>query len=378
MILYLSWSTPDQTSGSGVIINNLARGFRKEEFIIYGEEPIYKQVVEWGEDLPRFHYIIKTPVWGKRFFTVWRLIYFPIAFVKILFVIWKKKVKKIVVVYPDEVFLLLGYLAATVNTVDFFCYFHNTYYENRVGIQKIAAKRFQEMVFSKAKYIFSMSEGLNEYYKLKYQKHSEKFVSIQHSYFNSSKFQIETPKRGLTLKKTFLFSGSINSSNLIASISLFEAILLESNNNIIRILTPTPSKVFLTELLANNIGRIQIDQVTREVLIGEMPNADFLLLPHGFNSSFSEIENLTIFPTKCIEYFYSNRPIIALVPANSFISNFLIKNNCAYISNKIDKEHLINFITNCKNDYWDSSSNENVKKYFDYNLVSKRFYNFIK
>ncbi|MBE2270380.1 MAG: hypothetical protein IAE80_19245, partial [Anaerolinea sp.] len=79
---------------------------------------------------------------------------------------------------------------------------------------------------------------------------------------------------------------------------------------------------------------------SRDVLIEKLREADVLLLLHGFTDTNTELEIRTIFPTKTIEYMLSGRPIIALLPGDCFLAEFLRRHDCAVLVTENDAEQL--------------------------------------
>lgn len=76
-------------------------------------------------------------------------------------------------------------------------------------------------------------------------------------------------------------------------------------------------------------------QVVRESsypkFIQAIAGSEIVILTHGFTGGMSEIEYETIFPTRTLDLLASGRPLLAHVPQNSFICEFLRQSNCAVI-----------------------------------------------
>ena len=62
--------------------------------------------------------------------------------------------------------------------------------------------------------------------------------------------------------------------------------------------------------------------------------------PHGFAGPLVPEEYLTIFPTKTIDYLLSQRPILAHMPADSFIAEFYRRHDCALVVDEPAVERL--------------------------------------
>ena len=161
-ILLISWSLPPEPTGSAVIVGNLAKQFSANEMVIAGERPYRRPSVSWRENWPRLVHIASAlpPTWrGARW---WRPLQMPLMLWRTMFLVRKYQCSVVVVVFPNEEFLLVGYLTALWTGAPLFAYFHNTYVENRRGLSLRFAQWLQSRVFSKAKHVFVMSDGIVE------------------------------------------------------------------------------------------------------------------------------------------------------------------------------------------------------------------------
>jgi glycosyltransferase involved in cell wall biosynthesis len=104
------------------------------------------------------------------------------------------------------------------------------------------------------------------------------------------------------------------------------------------LLTGTPLPV--VERIGFSGPKVNVGTVSRDELITRLRQADILLLPHGFTSKFAQEEIKTIFPTKTIEYLISGRPILAHLPADCFLAEFLRSQGCALIVDEPSVEAL--------------------------------------
>lgn len=148
--MLLSWGVPPATSGSAIIVANLARQFSTEEMIIVGEKPVGRPPYRWESRWPRIVYAIRGWPPGRRGARWIRWLQLPLLFLRCLTIAHMYRVEAIVTVFPKEDFLFVGYLTACFTRARFFPYFHNTYLENRAGLALAFARWFQRRVFAKA------------------------------------------------------------------------------------------------------------------------------------------------------------------------------------------------------------------------------------
>jgi glycosyltransferase involved in cell wall biosynthesis len=322
-ILYLSWSVPPDTSGSAIIGLNLAKQFTPEEMLVAGEWPFSKPPVEWNSTWPKLYYVQSVwPVVGRGL-RWWRMLQFPWVLASCLWIVWRHRIDRIVAVYPKTQFLFAGYLAARLTGCRLFAYLHNTY-DAQTGIARRFASWVHQRVFLHAQHVFVMSQGMSDLFR-------ERFPGVRqtplvHS-FNEPlpKFE-ELPRVGSPMR--LVFSGNLVSCADAAS-RLVEAIA-RSPDTSLSILSGD-DQVRLNQLLRIRPGTT-CETLSRDKIPGRLRQADVVLLPHSFvYPERAKDDFLTIFPTKTIEYLISGRPILAHCPADTFLTKFLLENQCALV-----------------------------------------------
>ena len=107
-----------------------------------------------------------------------------------------------------------------------------------------------------------------------------------------------------------------------------------------------------------------------------------MLLPHGFNGAWSQIEFDTIFPTRTIPLLFSNRPILLYSPENVFLTNFFKVNRCGFIESSRDEERILNTIKEIITDEF--KRNEvifnalKISQKFDVRLVKQQLFEMLE
>jgi hypothetical protein len=249
-------------------------------------------------------------------------------------VAWRHRCTKIVVDFPNEEFLLVGYLAAKVTGAQLYPYFHNTYVENRKGLGQRFARWVQRRVFARAEHVFVMSEGMADLFKKRYP--GLPCSPLLHTFNEAIPQFAALPEPGCPLR--FVISGSINESCLDATNRLCEAIARVDNASLTFLSGTSREALKKMGLISEGVEHAT---VSRDQLVDRLRAADILLLPHGFSGPFSPEEYETIFPTRTIEYLISGRPILAHSPADSFLTRFLKDKGCALVVEEPRVEALL-------------------------------------
>jgi glycosyltransferase involved in cell wall biosynthesis len=324
-ILLLSRSIPPGMTGSAIIVGNLAKQFSPEEMIVAGEGAPGRPPVSWSPEWAPITTLYTGWAEDQRGLRWLRRLKVPELLARTVSLIRREKITDLLVVFPNEEFLLVGYLASRITGVNLYPYFHNTYAENRPGRRHAFALALQKRVFDRARHVFVMSEGMARLYRRNYP-NLHHCSPLLHSFNESLPTYASPPAPGDPVQ--LAFCGTINDSCLEAMRRLSQAVL-ELPNTHLRILSG--SSVSLLGDLNGAQDRVVAGPVSRDELLNHLRAADFVLLPHGFTGRLSAEEYETIFPTKTIEYLICGRPILAHAPANSYLSAFLRENDCALL-----------------------------------------------
>lgn len=343
-ILLLSWTVPPETTGSAVIVGNLAKQFSRSEMIIAGENPRDKPAVAWKDEWPQIIYISNGWPHSRRGVRWWRKLQIPVLIWRCLRLAQKHQCTKIIIVFPCEEYLLVGYVVAKLTGAIFFPYFHNTYVEQCVPhtIHSRIAAWFQSRVFREAGHVFVMSDGMARLYGERYPRVT--CSALLHS-FNEDVPDYHAPPPAVE-PFHFVLSGNINESCTDAATRLAAAVSFV--NGTLTILSGTPN-AHLHKLGMIRDG-VRHETVSRDLIVGRLAEADVVLLAHGFTGGLSDDEYRTIFPTKTIEYLICGRPILAHAPADCYLTQFLREHGCALVVDQADHHTLITAIHRLCND----------------------------
>lgn len=322
-ILLLSRSVPPQTSGSAIIAMNLAKQFTRDEMVVAGERVPGRPPVEWRDEWPRVLHLTSGLEPGRRGARWLRCLEVPRLVVGTGRLVRREGIGTIIAVFPNEYYLLAGYLTACRANVRLYAYFHNTYLEQRRGGAGRFAAWLQPRVFARASHVFVISEGIRELYGGRY---PELPCSVlPHSFCEPIPPFQEPPAPGDPVR--FVISGNVNATCEDAGRRVCDAV--QETGGTLALLTGQPS----SELTARGLLRPNVTHgpVSRDHLLGHLRQADIAVLPHGFVGPLAEEEYRTIFPTKAIEYLICGRPILAHTPAECFLTRFLRRHGCALV-----------------------------------------------
>lgn len=331
--LVLSWTVPPETSGSAVIVGNLAKQFRPAEMVLAGERPTARPPVAWREDWPRIYYLGRSvpPHWrGQRW---WRRLQLPWMLLRTCKLLRQEGCSAILSIFPKEEHLLVGYLASLVTGAAFYPYFHNVYLENRKGSARLFAEWLQPRVFRRARHVFVMSDGMLELYRKRYP--GLNCSVLAHSF--PEVLPAFAPPPPVHDPLQVMFAGTVNDFCRDALTRASEAIRARPGTEL-TLLSGTPERDLKSWGLLDDGTRLAT--VSRDEVIPRLQTADIVLLPHGLEGPHAEEEYQTIFPTKTIEYLICGRPILAHAPPGSYITRFLRDSGAAIVVDSPDVDEL--------------------------------------
>lgn len=320
-LLVLSRSIPPALTGSAILMGNLVRQFTRDEMTVVGALDSGAPPVRWDASLPRLNYAIRWSArwrgerWLRRASVPWVLVYS-------LWVMLRRRCEAVLVVYPDALYLLVGYLLARLTRKPLYGYFHNTYLEQHDDSP--LAHWLQPRVFEYARHIFVMSEGMQRLYRKNYP--DLECSPLVHTF--SDPLPPDEPPPPLHAPLRLCLSGTINPASEDAA-GRSAQLVHDLDNVQMSLYTGTPPVT--VEQVGFSGPKFTVGRVSRDVLLDKIREADVLLLPHGFTSKWAQEEIQTIFPTKTIEYLISGRPILAHMPADCFLAEFLRRHECALI-----------------------------------------------
>lgn len=342
-LVILSMSVYPENVAMGLLVHHLANTLSNEiQVTVIGEEPSFKS--PW-DGTPKYKIVsLDTTVIpykkGKRYHS-W------LSFRRNKNLISKfcldKKVTHILACFPNEYHMMLAQSVAVKHNIPFYPWFHNTYLENRRGVFKALSKYFQPKIFSSARKIYAISEGLAQYYSETYP--SYEFDVILHG------FPKYTATKTLPIQDDIIrlaMTGTLNASCLDAAVRLAK-VITEATNLELHIFGKRNAEVLAQHHI--DINKAVIHGFLPEKEFNErLADCDIMLLPHGLDGSRSDVEYQTIFPTRTIPLLSTFRPILAHTPANVFFTDFIRKYDFAAIVDTKDEAAILKKIDQLSTD----------------------------
>ena len=314
--------------------------------IVAGEKWHGMPEISWSDQWPSLVHIRHIwPYWrGTRFWEAyWQLLQFPyVLFRCIQLVLWYR-ITAIVVIGSCSQILLAAYLTSLLTGRRLYPYFHNTYYENTHGWRRRWAGRLQSRLFRRATHVFVMSEGMAELYRERYPGLPQS--PLVHS-FNGPIPAFKEPPCPESPMQLYMI-GSMSAVCSEAAVRLGEAVGCCPDTHL-TLLTATGRRSL--EQLGLVGSHISCETIPADKVVRRLASADIVLLPHGLTGELVPEEYQTIFPTRTIEYLLCGRPILAHSTAGSFITRFLIENQCALVVDQPDVNMLREAIERLRTD----------------------------
>lgn len=334
-LMIISWDCPPSKTGSGVLIDNI---FKSTGCIFIGEN--YKIADK------KNHYYIK-PFLGNlpRIGKYLKWLSLISSILKIIKIQRKTSCDKILIVFPDEYFLFLGFLTAKIFNIKYSTWFHNTYSHNRKGLLKLLSMLIEPLVVKNAKNNFVLTDALKD---LIFRKYKIPNITTIHHGIDTKYVKRAKIKNFLNKKINFVYTGTLNQSVMNSSIRLCKAVI-ESKNHNLHIFGSNPSYFKSKGIYGDNI--IFYPFMNDKEFFDKLSNFDIGLIPLDFDGKLSKFEYKTIFPTRIIPLLHAGLPIIANVPENSFLDIFLKKSKVAEVVNTKSMSDIKNKITFLKYNY---------------------------
>lgn len=336
-LLIICWTIHPWPTGSSIIVNNLLEQMNKDNVVVVGEKhPTL--ISTWPGNLPKLYYINPNININGRGQTHLRWIKYLLIENQVKNIALREGVTKIFGIFPDDFYLFLAFRLSKILDLPLYTWFHNTYLDNYSGYRKTIASYIQPRVFNHAKKVFVMSDGMKNYFNQKYP--GIQFRTLVHG-FKLPEFTRGPLSEDLFRSKKikFLFTGSLNESCRDAAVRLMHVILSQKDYEL-HVYTGNPKIDFENYGISGDRffyhGFISLPQ-----LYEKMKDFDVMLLPHGFMGERTDVEFKTIFPTRTIPLLVSGKPILAHTPKNVFLTEFLEKNNCAFVVDEPDEEAIL-------------------------------------
>ena len=258
-------------------------------------------------------------------------------------IIRDEKCEALIACSGDLLNIPAGYLASRWAKVPFYAYLFDDYlYQWTLPLDRAFAKRAERMSLKGAAKIIVPNEFAREEYRRRYGVEA----SLIHNPYATG--DDVSPRTLNSDEIRIVYTGAIYHANAAALRNLVQAIERVGDPRIkLHIYTSQSPEILEYQNLRGPIvihDHVQPDEAQRI-----QSDADVLFLPLAFDSEIPEVIR-TSAPGKMGEYLASGRPVLAHVPADSFVSWYLRRHECGFVVDRDDVAVLAQAIQNIIND----------------------------
>jgi len=346
----LSHTLPPSPSGQAVMLYRILSGFDPEEYYVVSRD-VYERRNPQEAFLPVVYFDVLPPRWlqlltGIRLplplrdminivaTTLWRTY-------KLVRIGQKNPVQIIIAGTGDIADIPAGFFASKVLGVDFHAYIFDDYVYQWTGLYRFLAKLMSLWIFRLSAGVIGPNEYICEEYSRRYRINCALVRNPCSIEELDASVNDQWPDELDKIK--IIYTGAIYHANydcfhnLIAAMNLLQEHAIE-----LHIYTAqTVEQVMAQGIKGERIfihTHIPYDQVLKK-----QRQADILFLPLAFESPIPEVLR-TSAPGKMGEYLASGRPILAHVPADSFVAYYMKTKQCSAVADKNDPSDLAGHI----------------------------------
>lgn len=359
-IAFISHVLPPSPSGQAVMLFRILSGFNQESYYLIdsGQDSFSDvQIAEGRFCLKSKHYSLPPDrVLSRMYvFGISRILNILDFFVRII--IRARNISEILQHEPhtsaiiacsgDLVNIPAAFLASRKARIPFFAYIFDDYVFQWTGHYRIFAKLIAPFIFKHSTGIIGPNEFICEEYRQRY----GIMPTLVRNPCDANELDKEpyAPWPAEIDKIKIIYTGAIYHANYDCFRNLLSAMdVLPEYSLELHIFTAQT----LEELLEQNIDGEKViihSHVPYRETLEQQRKADILFLPLAFESPISEVIR-TSAPGKLGEYLASGRPILAHVPADSFVADYCGKHRCASIAYQNNPttlaQHIKDIITN--------------------------------
>ena len=322
--IILSYFFPPGSTGAATVMYNLCKHLPVSSYVVITARPEFavKQGA-YDKNLTIEFETIRLPVFDSILSE--RLKFFLFAVLSGLSLNRKRKLDCILAVYPYFSGLFAGYILSKVTGKPLVVYMHDLFSEAKRQARLYCIWRFLEnRVLKSASTILVMNKKYVNHYSNRGIRNLVLFppsISLsesdlcEHSNISSS----HEDKCPLEI----VFTGSAYAAHEDAIAAFLKAAKTVKG---LHVSFATPMNFGLTENLRQQLKEVSIGFLDKQSCLSLQRNADVLFLPLAFRSPYpDEIE--CAFPCKLLEYLVAGKPILAVVPENSFVASLIRKHN---------------------------------------------------
>lgn len=349
----LSHILPPSPSGQAVMLYRVLSGFAPDDYYLISREKYERQEDE-NQFLSAKYYAVQPFKYlfllDKYSFGIVRdiptiILSILSRFREIVKIMRRQPVDVLVACSGDIADIPAGFIASLVLRIPFIAYLFDDYVYQWTGIYRLFARVMAPFIFKLCAGVIGPNEFVCDEYKRRY---DVEYALVRNP---NDQGELEKPVHSCWPasegKITIAYTGAIYHANYDCFHNLVRVLdMLQEPHIELHIFTSQTQE----QLAAQGISGEKVythSHMPYNEILEHQRKADILFLPLAFETPINEVIR-TSAPGKLAEYLTSGRPILAHVPADSFVAYYLQKNQCGLIASKNDasdlKEHILKLV----------------------------------
>lgn len=240
-----------------------------------------------------------------------------------------------------------GFIASSVLGIPFVAYMFDDYVYQWTGTYRFFARAVAAFIFRRCEGVIGPNEFICDEYRRRY---GVECILVRNpgdqEELNKPVYSYWPTEEG---KITIMYTGAVYHANDDCFRNLVQALeLLEDTRIELHIFTSQTAEQLADQEIRGERVYIHSHVPYKEILESQR-KADILFLPLAFETPIKEVVR-TSAPGKMAEYLASGRPILAHVPADSFVASYLRRNECGAIAIRNDPADLMEQLLKMIND----------------------------
>jgi glycosyltransferase involved in cell wall biosynthesis len=371
-ILIISYYFPPCTNAASTLIYNLCKHLPREWYtVLTTKEELgihcWDNVGAYDKEYALDCNTIRLPVRTNKMRD--RIMFFMLMILQGLFLNKNRNVDCLLAVYPDEFDLFGAYFLRQLTGKPLIVYMHDLLSEVKRTSRTYKVRKFIETkIFSSASAILVTNEKSKDHYSRRGIKNVMVFPSCVD--LNGNHQAISQTNAHFRRNLRIVFTGSAYPANEDAILCFLKAAKKVSNVEI----------VFAVRYKEKYLEKFSVGFLPKKECWKLQRSADVLFLPLSIKSSYPE-EMKCAFPIKALEYLAAGKPILAVVPAGSFMEEFIRRNEVGIVVTELSEKKIIDAIEKLKDKERREYFSKNALKavpWFDSRTQSRRLYSIIE